>query len=215
MGDAVLRLRWAVPSVCSFAGGRSPWTPTSSPSAISRLWRTPIPAPGLVLARPERVLPLLRFALGLRRGQGPSAAARSAAARSAGPCTLHALLRKTSASRQQHRSRLQQRRWRPSARGPHPHAALLRHGDPVLASARARALGERGRAHWFDGKVLPHPRADLAALFDRYFDEALASGRRLDDYRNPRPFRPRGQEIERHHRGNPRHGPDSAGCHKS
>ena len=64
-------------------------------------------------------------------------------------------------------------------------------------------LASEGKAHWFDGKVLPHPRADLAALFDQYFDEALASGRRLDDYRNPDPFGPVVKKSERHHRGNP------------
>jgi len=49
-------------------------------------------------------------------------------------------------------------------------------------------LHAEGRAHWFDGDVLPHPRADLAALFDRCYQDALAASYRLDDYRNTPPF---------------------------
>ncbi|OZI34455.1 glycosyl transferase [Bordetella genomosp. 10] len=49
-------------------------------------------------------------------------------------------------------------------------------------------LRAEGRTHWFDGEVLPHPRQDLAELFDRYYQEALQAGRRLDDYRNAPPF---------------------------
>ena len=36
--------------------------------------------------------------------------------------------------------------------------------------------------HWFDGEVIPHPRADLVELFDQYYQEALSSGYKLDDY---------------------------------
>ncbi len=37
--------------------------------------------------------------------------------------------------------------------------------------------------HWFDGEIIPHPRADLTALFDQYYQEALSAGYKLDDYR--------------------------------
>lgn len=37
--------------------------------------------------------------------------------------------------------------------------------------------------HWFDGEIIAHPRADLIALFDRYYQEALSAGYTLDDYR--------------------------------
>jgi hypothetical protein len=83
---------------------------------------------------------------------------------------------------------------------------MLHYSDMGTQFSHPRALARlasEGRAHWFDGRVLPHPRADLAALFDRYFDEALASGRRLDDYRNPDPFGPVPKKSERRHRGNP------------
>lgn len=44
-------------------------------------------------------------------------------------------------------------------------------------------LAQQGRKHWFDGAVMPHPREDLQALFDRYYQEALAAGYSLDTYR--------------------------------
>nr|WP_317198896.1 glycosyltransferase [uncultured Psychrobacter sp.] len=40
-----------------------------------------------------------------------------------------------------------------------------------------------GFEHWFDGKISPHPRKDLAELFDSYYNEALENGYQLDDYR--------------------------------
>lgn len=36
--------------------------------------------------------------------------------------------------------------------------------------------------HWFDGEIMPHPRADLIALFDQYYDEALAAGYKPEQY---------------------------------
>ena len=44
---------------------------------------------------------------------------------------------------------------------------------------------KEGFAHWFDGTVMPHPRPELDALFDRYYEEALAAGYTLEDYRIP------------------------------
>ncbi|MDF7676934.1 glycosyl transferase [Neisseriaceae bacterium ESL0693] len=44
-------------------------------------------------------------------------------------------------------------------------------------------LQAEGQKHWFDGEILPHPRADLVALFDQYYQEALDAGYKLDDYR--------------------------------
>lgn len=44
-------------------------------------------------------------------------------------------------------------------------------------------LKAENQRHWFDGKILPHPRQDLAALFDKYYEEALAAGYQLKDYR--------------------------------
>ncbi|MGI4856232.1 MAG: glycosyl transferase [Janthinobacterium lividum] len=49
-------------------------------------------------------------------------------------------------------------------------------------------LAAEGQRHWFDGRVLPHPRKDLQALFDRYYRAALAAGVTLDQYRAPARF---------------------------
>lgn len=43
-------------------------------------------------------------------------------------------------------------------------------------------LAQSQTAHWFDGEILPHPRQDLAQLFDQYYQEALAAGYRLENY---------------------------------
>ena len=44
-------------------------------------------------------------------------------------------------------------------------------------------LQSEGKKHWFDGQILPHPRQDLAQLFDRYYQEALDAGYRVENYR--------------------------------
>lgn len=36
--------------------------------------------------------------------------------------------------------------------------------------------------HWFDGDIMPHPRAELIELFDTQYNEALAAGYKLDNY---------------------------------
>ncbi|MDR0236819.1 glycosyltransferase [Acinetobacter sp.] len=39
--------------------------------------------------------------------------------------------------------------------------------------------------HWFDGKILPHPRQDLAELFDQYYQNAIDAGYSLENYKIP------------------------------
>lgn len=43
-------------------------------------------------------------------------------------------------------------------------------------------LEASGQKHWFDGKIMPHPREDLVALFDQYYQEALENGYRPENY---------------------------------
>ena len=40
-------------------------------------------------------------------------------------------------------------------------------------------------------------------LFDDCYEDALSSGRTLDDYRNPHPYGPVVKKSERRHKGNP------------
>lgn len=44
-------------------------------------------------------------------------------------------------------------------------------------------LAAEGQQHWFDGAVMPHPRADLSDLFQQYHAEALAAGYSPENYR--------------------------------
>lgn len=43
-------------------------------------------------------------------------------------------------------------------------------------------LAEMNQKHWFDGKIMPHPRQDLVELFDQYYAEALELGYRPENY---------------------------------
>lgn len=47
------------------------------------------------------------------------------------------------------------------------------------ASAR---LAKAGRTHWYTGPTFAHPRADLQALFDQLYAEALAAGYTVEQY---------------------------------
>ncbi len=44
------------------------------------------------------------------------------------------------------------------------------------------------KGHWFDGRIEPHPRQELADVFEQYYHEAIAAGYSIDDYRNPEVF---------------------------
>lgn len=63
-------------------------------------------------------------------------------------------------------------------------------------------LRAEGRCHWFDGEVVAHARTDLTELFDRYYQEALAAGHRLDDYRSASPFGDLIKASQKHYTGN-------------
>ena len=43
-------------------------------------------------------------------------------------------------------------------------------------------LAEVNQKHWFDGKIMPHPRQDLVELFDQYYAEALELGYKPENY---------------------------------
>ena len=196
--------RWAVPSACGFAG-RAIYMDTDilALGDIAALWRTPIPAPAVVLARIERSS--YRFCVSLwdcaaAKAHLPPVEALQREPESHARCTRyfegHPHL--VAAIDPAYNSI-------DGDRQPVDRIRMLHYSDMGTQFSHARALARlasEGRTHWFDGRMLPHPRADLAALFDRYFDEALASGRRLDDYRNRDPFGPVVKKSERRHRGN-------------
>ncbi|MCX5466768.1 glycosyltransferase [Acinetobacter nematophilus] len=43
-------------------------------------------------------------------------------------------------------------------------------------------LAKMDQKHWFDGKIMPHPRQDLIELFDEYYAEALELGYKPENY---------------------------------
>lgn len=51
-----------------------------------------------------------------------------------------------------------------------------------------KRLAASGQKHWYDGKVRPHPRPDVEALFDRLLAEAEDAGYRTENYVPVVPF---------------------------
>ena len=63
---------------------------------------------------------------------------------------------------------------------------ILHYSDMSMQFSHKYALArvkEEGFNHWFDGKIMPHPRQELVELFDSYYNDALAAGYQLDNYR--------------------------------
>lgn len=44
-----------------------------------------------------------------------------------------------------------------------------------------KRLGDQAK-HWYDGPLRTHPRKDVVLCFERYYNEALESGMRVEDY---------------------------------
>lgn len=60
---------------------------------------------------------------------------------------------------------------------------------------------KEGFKHWFDGKIMPHPRPELAELFDRYYTAALEADYKLEDYR-VKPFGAFPKKTNKRYKGN-------------
>ena len=63
---------------------------------------------------------------------------------------------------------------------------ILHYSDMSMQFSHKYALArveKEGFKHWFDGKIIPHPRQELTELFDTYYNEAVAAGYKLDSYR--------------------------------
>ncbi len=54
--------------------------------------------------------------------------------------------------------------------------------QPSFPYAQAR-LKREGKAHWYSGPTGPHERSELIALFDQMYQEALAAGYTLEQYK--------------------------------
>ncbi|WP_269913684.1 glycosyltransferase [Acinetobacter sp. HY1485] len=63
-------------------------------------------------------------------------------------------------------------------------------------------LEQNQQKHWFDGKIMPHPREDLVALFDQYYHEALEAGYTPEQYRiEPYGHFPKATQVNYHGNG--------------
>lgn len=58
-----------------------------------------------------------------------------------------------------------------------------------------------GFKHWFDGKIMPHPRQELSNLFDEYYKAALEAGYKLENYRIE-PFGDFPKKTHKRYKGN-------------
>lgn len=63
-------------------------------------------------------------------------------------------------------------------------------------------LASGGEKHWFDGEVFEHPRKDLIELFDRYYQEALANGYTLEQYKVGERFGSVRKASQKNYKGN-------------
>lgn len=196
--------RWAVPAYCGYQG-RAIYmdTDTLVLGDIAELWRAPLRDAAVVMARPQKSFN--RFcvslwdcaraqahlpALEVLRGQ-PDAHARCTQYFKRQPQLIEPI---DPAYNNIDGENL-----------PIERIKILHYSDMGTQFSHARAmprLAAEGRAHWFDGQVLAHPRRDLAELFEQEFADALAKGRRLDDYRNPAIFGALVKKSERRHKGN-------------
>lgn len=196
--------RWAVPAYCGYQG-RAIYMDTDMIvlTDIARLWQAPLDEGKVVMARSD-TLPL-RFCVSIW----------DCAKAQAQLPTLDQLRREPSAHARclqhfrSHRALIQAIdpafNCIDGEHQPIDRIAILHYSDMGTQFSHRLAfprLAEEGKAHWFDGPVKPHPRQDLTELFERYYHEALASGRKLDDYRNVAPFGAVIKKTERHHAGN-------------
>lgn len=197
--------RWGVPAHCGFEG-RAIYMDTDMivMADIAELWRTPLNAPAVFAARREQGFQ--RFCVML----WDCAAARGVLPGIAELRRLPDAHKRVTAHFAAHPEQVQP--MNPAFNNidgddqPAERIKILHYSDMGTQFSHRYALPRlqaAGAAHWFDGEVMPHPRADLAELFDREYQDALASGRSLEQYRNPEPYGELIKKSERHYAGNP------------
>lgn len=68
---------------------------------------------------------------------------------------------------------------------PIEHIKILHYSDMGTQFSHKYALPrleKQNQKHWFNGKIMSHPRKDLISLFDQYYAEALTSGYYPENY---------------------------------
>ena len=197
--------RWAIPALCHYQG-RAIYMDTDilALGDIAELWRAPIVEPAVVLAKPEQRS--FRFCVSLwdcaraRPHLPPIEALQSAP-------EAHARCGRYFASHPELVGAIDPAYNCVDGEGIGvEHIRMLHYSDMATQFSHRHAwprLAREGKTHWFDGKLLPHPRRDLETLFERHLQEAYATGRTLDDYRNPHPVGALRKKSERRYKGNP------------
>ncbi|WP_341917789.1 glycosyl transferase [Hydrocarboniphaga effusa] len=197
--------RWAVPAACGYRG-RALYmdADTLVLSDIARLWNAPLHGEAIAIARPQAGF--LRFCVSLWDCERAERHLPS--------------LERLRADPQAHADCLRYFKQHPELIEPIDPAfnnidgenqpveriAILHYSDMGTQFSHRLAVprvASEGRRHWFDGDILPHPRQDLAALFDQRYKDAMDSGRSLDEYRGASRFGDFPKKSERHYAGNP------------
>ena len=195
--------RWAVPHCCGFEG-RAIYMDADMIVLcdIAELWRQPIEPPAAFIARKEAGFQ--RFCVMLWDCAAARELLPSFDSMRADPA-LHLRLLSWFAQHPRHVQAMD-----PAYNNidgehqPIERIRILHYSDMRTQFSHPRALERlrhEGRAHWFDGKTLEHPRRDLAALFQAEYEQALAAGRHPDQYRAPL-FGDFPKKSERGHKGN-------------
>ena len=197
-------LRWAVPAVCGFEG-RAIYMDTDMIvlSDIAELWRTPIAHGELFAARHDEGFQ--RFCVMVWDCAAARQALPSLDRLRADPQTHNRLKKHFEQHPEQVRAIDPAFNSIDGDGQPIENIKVLHYSDMGTQFSHPYAfarLKAEGRTHWFDGRVMPHPRTDLAALFDREYQDALAAGRSPEQYRNPQAYGPLVKKSERNHAGN-------------
>lgn len=197
--------RWGVPACCGFEG-RAIYMDTDMIvlADLAELWRTPLAGEAVFAARREpgfqRFCVMLWDCAAAARVLPPMTALRSDA-------DAHRKLTRHFAQHPEQVQPMDAAFNNIDGDGqPLERIKVLHYSDMGTQFSHRYAIPRvqaEGRQHWFDGQVLPHPREDLSALFEREYQEALAAGLTPQQYRNPEPYGPLVKKSERHYGGNP------------
>jgi hypothetical protein len=197
--------RWAVPAVCDFTG-RAIYMDADVMALgdIAELWRAPLAEPAVVMGKGSGKD--VRFCVSLWDNSRARTHVGTLEALQGDPAS-HAGRSRYFASHPELVAQIDPTFNNIDGEGlPADRIRMLHYSDMGTQFSHGRAmarLAREGQTHWFDGPLLTHPRRDLSVLFDDCYEDALRSGRTLDDYRNPHPYGPVVKKSERRHKGNP------------
>lgn len=196
--------RWAIPAFCGYQG-RAIYMDTDMIvlSDLAELWSQPMEPEAVVIAKREKNFQ--RYCVMLWDCGRAKAVLPDIEALRRRP-QAHADMQKYFSKRPKRVQRLDPAFNSIDGEGqPIERIKLLHYSDMGTQFSHKYALprlAREGRSHWFDGEVLPHPRQDLAELFDRCYAEALQHGYSPERYRVQAPFGTLVKKSEKAYAGN-------------